>query len=186
MKICRNLGVYLLLGLFFLTASGQSQLHTARDLEVIRAALPQDQPYMLFSKGIYETGEDMWFKAWLFDRSLLTLSNRSRTLFLRIYDSADSLVWNEKYPISGGRAEGHVFIGEKWKTGEYRVEGYTQSSFCVDSTEAIFPQKIRVVDRIDKQKPQDTRAEQQRDNIRLGLYPEGGLSGSGYKKLCCI
>ena len=181
MRTCKNLGVSLLLSLFFLTASGQSQPHIARDLEVIRAALPQDQPYMLFSKGIYETGEDMWFKAWLFDRSLLTLSNRSRTLFLRIYDSADSLVWNEKYPISGGRAEGHVFIGEKWNTGEYRVEGYTQSSFYADSTEAIFPQKIWVVDRIDKQKPQDTRAGQQRDNIRLGLYPEGGYLVQGIK-----
>ena len=181
MRTCKNLGVFLLLGLFFLTASGQNQPHTARDLEVTRAALPQDQPYMLFSKGIYETGEDMWFKAWLFDRSLLTLSNRSQTLFLRIYDSADSLVWNEKYPISGGRAEGHVFIGEHWKTGEYRVEGYTQSSFYADSTEAVFPQKIWVVDRIDKQEPQDTRTGLQKDNIRLGLYPEGGYLVQGIK-----
>lgn len=181
MRTYRNLGVSLLLSLFFLTASGQSQPHTAQDLEVICAALPQDQPYMLFSKETYETGEDMWFKAWLFDRSLLTLSDRSRTLFLRIYDSADSLVWNEKYPISGGRAEGHVFIGERWKTGEYRVEGYTQSSFYADSTEAVFPQKIWVVDRIDKQKPQDTKAIQQRDNIRLGLYPEGGYLVQGIK-----
>lgn len=181
MRTCKNLGVSLLLGLFFLTASGQGQPHTAQDLEVIRAALPQDQPYMLFSKETYEMGEDMWFKAWLFDRSLLTLSDRSRTLFLRIYDSADSLVWNEKYPISGGRAEGHVFIGEKWNTGEYRVEGYTQSSFYADSTEAIFPQKIWVVDRIDKQEPQDTRTGLQKDNIRLGLYPEGGYLVQGIK-----
>lgn len=181
MRTYRNLGVFLLLSLFFLTASGQSQPHTAQDFEVIRAALPQDQPYMLFSKETYETGEDMWFKAWLFDRSLLTLSNRSRTLFLRIYDSADSLVWNEKYPISGGRAEGHVFIGEHWKTGEYRVEGYTQSSFYADSTEAVFPQKIWVVDRIDKQEPQDTRTGLQKDNIRLGLYPEGGYLVQGIK-----
>ena len=181
MRTCKNLGVSLLLSLFFLTASGQSQPHTAQDLEVIHAALPQDQPYMLFSKETYETGEDMWFKAWLFDRSLLTLSNRSQTLFLRIYDSADSLVWNEKYPISGGRAEGHVFIGEHWKTGEYRVEGYTQSSFYADSTEAVFPQKIWVVDRIDKQEPQDTKTGLQKDNIRLGLYPEGGYLVQGIK-----
>ena len=181
MRTCKNLGVFLLLSLFFLIASGQSQPHTAQDLEVIHAALPQDQPYMLFSKETYETGEDMWFKAWLFDRSLLTLSNRSQTLFLRIYDSADSLVWNEKYPISGGRAEGHVFIGEHWKTGEYRVEGYTQSSFYADSTEAVFPQKIWVVDRIDKQEPQDTRTGLQKDNIRLGLYPEGGYLVQGIK-----
>lgn len=181
MRTCKNLGVSLLLSLFFLTASGQSQPHTAQDLEVIHAALPQDQPYMLFSKETYETGEDMWFKAWLFDRSLLTLSNRSQTLFLRIYNSADSLVWNEMYPISGGRAEGHVFIGEHWKTGEYRVEGYTQSSFYADSTEAVFPQKIWVVDRIDKQEPQDTRTGLQKDNIRLGLYPEGGYLVQGIK-----
>ena len=181
MRTYRNLGVSLLLSLFFLTASGQSQPHTAQDLEVICAALPQDQPYMLFSKETYETGEDMWFKAWLFDRSLLTLSDRSRTLFLRIYDSTDSLVWNEKYPISGGRAEGHVFIGEKWNTGEYRVEGYTQSSFYADSTEAVFPQKMWVVDRIDKQEPQDMRTGLQKDNIRLGLYPEGGYLVQGIK-----
>ena len=76
MKTYKNLGVSLLFSLFFLTAASQSQPHTAQDLEAIHAVLPQDQPYMLFSKGIYETGEDMWFKAWLFDRSLLTLSNR--------------------------------------------------------------------------------------------------------------
>lgn len=181
MKTCKNLGVSLLFSLFFLTAASQSQPHTAQDLEAIHAVLPQDQPYMLFSKGIYETGEDMWFKAWLFDRSLLTLSDRSRTLFLRIYDPADSLVWNEKYPISSGRADGHVFIGEHWKTGEYRVEGYTSSSFYADSTEAVFPQKVWVVDRIDKQKPQDTRVGLQRDNIRFGLYPEGGYLVQGIK-----
>lgn len=181
MRTCRNLGVFLLLGPFFLTVFGQNQPYTAQDFEVIHSVLPQDQPYMLFSKGVYETGEDMWFKAWLFDRSFLTLSNRSQTLFLRIYDSADSLVWNEKYPISGGRAEGHVFIGEHWKTGEYRVEGYTQSSFYADSTEAVFPQKIWVVDRIDKQEPQDTRTGLQKDNIRLGLYPEGGYLVQGIK-----
>ena len=181
MRNCKNLGVFLLLGPFFLTVFGQNQPYTAQDLEVIHAALPQDQPYMLFSKGIYETGEDMWFKAWLFDRSLLTLSDRSQTLFLRIYDPADSLVWNEKYPIFCGRTEGHVFIGEKWKSGEYKVEGYTQSSFYADSTEAVFPQKIWVVDRIDKQEPQDTRTGLQKDNIRLGLYPEGGYLVQGIK-----
>ena len=185
MKICKNLGVFLLLGPFFLTVFGQNQPYTAQDFEVIHSVLPQDQPYMLFSKGVYETGEDMWFKAWLFDRSFLTLSNRSRTLFLRIYDSTDSLVWNEKYPISGGRAEGHVFIGEKWNTGEYRVEGYTQSSFYADSTEAIFPQKSGLL----TESTTETTRHESRTTERqhqTWLVSGGGLSGSGYKKLCCI
>ena len=122
MRTCKSLGAALLSGLFFLTAFGQRQLHNAQHLEAIHSVLPQDQPYMLFSKGIYETGEDMWFNAWLFDRSLLTLSDRSRTLFLRIYDPADSLVWNEKYPIYGGRRD-MSSLGNIGKTGNTGWKG---------------------------------------------------------------
>lgn len=79
------------------------------------------------------------------------------------------------------RAEGHVFVGEHWKNGEYRVEGYTRSSFYADSTEAVFPQKIWVVDRIDRPTSKDMRPAQCKDSIRLGLYPEGGYLVLGMK-----
>ena len=51
------------------------------------AALPlaaQDFIYLLPSKEIAETGEDLFFKAYLMDKQTLALSDRSRTLYLEI------------------------------------------------------------------------------------------------------
>ena len=150
-------------------------LHTDEDNWISQ----RDLIYLLPSKDVYEAGEDMWFKAWLLDRSSLGLSGRSRTLYLRIYSPGDSIVWDEMYPIKDGRADGHVYVAEGWKEGEYRMEAYAKSSFHNDSTEALHPRKIIVVDRI-AQIDSLTRALSAADSIagaksfRLDLLPEGG------------
>ena len=90
------------------------------------AVLPakaQDFIYLLPSKEIAETGEDLFFKAYLMDRQTLALSDRSRTLYLEIRSERDSLVWSEKYPLVDGRGDGHIYIGENWPQGEYFLEG---------------------------------------------------------------
>lgn len=38
--------------------------------------------YLQTDKGIYETGEDLWFKAYVLNDSTLALSNESWTLFV--------------------------------------------------------------------------------------------------------
>ena len=108
----------------------------------------QDFVYILPSKEIAETGEDLWFKAYLLDRQSFALSDRSQTLYLQVRSEKDSLVWSEKYPLVDGRGEGHVYIGDDWPLGEYFLEGYARSSFTIDSTQAIRPRRIRVVDRV--------------------------------------
>lgn len=90
------------------------------------AVLPvkaQDFIYLLPSKEIAETGEDLFFKAYLMDKQTMALSPRSRTLYLEIRSERDSLVWSEKYPLLGGRGDGHIYIGENWPQGEYFLEG---------------------------------------------------------------
>ena len=147
------------------------------------AALPlaaQDFIYLLPSKEIAETGEDLFFKAYLMDRQTLALSDRSRTLYLEIRSERDSLVWSEKYSLVGGRGDGHIYIGENWPQGEYFLEGYAKSSFTSDTTEALRPRRIRVVDRV-AQMEAITAAAIQQDSLqrktsrhRFDLFPEGG------------
>lgn len=147
------------------------------------AALPlaaQDFIYLLPSKEIAETGEDLFFKAYLMDRQTLALSDRSRTLYLEIRSERDSLVWSEIYPLVGGRGDGHIYIGENWPQGEYFLEGYAKSSFTSDTTEALRPRRIRVVDRV-AQMEAITAAAIQQDSLqrktsrhRFDLFPEGG------------
>ena len=143
-------------------------------------AKAQDFIYLLPSKEIAETGEDLFFKAYLMDRQTLALSDRSRTLYLEIRSERDSLVWSEKYPLVDGRGDGHIYIGENWPQGEYFLEGYARSSFTSDTTEALRPRRIRVVDRVaqmDRIMEDAVKAdslERITSRHRFDLFPEGG------------
>lgn len=139
-----------------------------------------DMLYIFPSKDVYETGEDMWFKAYLMDRQTLALSDRSQTLYLQMRSETGDVVWSEKYPLTSGRGDGHVYIGDKWQQGEYFIEGFTRSSFTTDSTIAIRPRRIRVVDRITQMDSISSEAVKQDSILRLSakhrfdLFPEGG------------
>ena len=136
--------------------------------------------YIFPNKEVYETGEDLWFKAYLMDRQTLALSDRSQTLYLLVRSETGEVVWSEKYLLKDGRGDGHVYIGEKWQTGEYLMEGYTHSSFTTDSTIAILPRRIMVVNRVAQMDSISAEA-MKRDSIerltakhRFDLFPEGG------------
>ncbi|WP_336527010.1 hypothetical protein, partial [Bacteroides acidifaciens] len=40
--------------------------------------ISEELAYLQLDKSIYETGEDLWFKTYVFDRSTLALSGESR------------------------------------------------------------------------------------------------------------
>lgn len=101
------------------------------------------------SKCVYETCEDMWFKAYVLDASTHRLSEKSNTLYLRITDPNDSVVWFEQYPLYAGRTEGQVYVGDAWRTGDYRIDGFTRSSLG-DSTKVLMPRRIVVLDNLQK------------------------------------
>lgn len=139
-----------------------------------------DFVYLLPSKEIAETGEDLWFKAYLINSQTLAPSDRSHTLYLQLRTASDSVVWSEKYPLDMGRTNGHIYIGTEWSQGEYFMEGYTMSSFSSDSSKAILPRRIRVVDRvsqmdnISKQEIKNYANQKLYSKHRFDLFPEGG------------
>lgn len=139
-----------------------------------------DFVYLLPSKEIAETGEDLWFKAYLINSQTVAPSDRSHTLYLQLRTASDSVVWSEKYPLVSGRANGHIYVGLEWPQGDYYMEGYTMSSFTSDSTKAIRPRRIRVVDRvsqmdsISKQGIKNDADQKLSSKHRFDLFPEGG------------
>ena len=140
----------------------------------------QDFVYLMPSKEIADTGEDFFFKAYLMDRQTFALSDRRQTLYLQVRSQSDSVVWSEKYPLVSGRGNGHIYIGTDWPQGEYFIEGYTQSSFTSDSTQAIRPRRIRVVDRVTQMDSISNQAikndsdQKTSSKHRFDLFPEGG------------
>ncbi|MEF2683135.1 MAG: MG2 domain-containing protein, partial [Parabacteroides johnsonii] len=129
--------------------------------------------YLQTDKGLYETGEDLWFKIYVMDAQSLALSERSKTLFVEMLNAKDSIVWQEKYPVLSGIAEGHMYIDKDLKEGDYRIHAYTRFSFLNDTLRPVYPKKIRVVKSI-AYKGTNTPQDEDRPVARLSFFPEGG------------
>ena len=129
--------------------------------------------YLQTDKGLYETGEDLWFKIYVMDAQSLALSERSKTLFVEMLNARDSIVWQEKYPVLSGIAEGHMYIDKDLKEGDYRIHAYTRFSFLNDTLRPVYPKKIRVVKSI-AYKGTDSPQDEDRPVVRLSFFPEGG------------
>lgn len=108
-----------------------------------------DAVFIMPSKDVYETCEDMWFKAYVLDAATRTLSEKSNTLYLKITDPADSTVWFKQYPLYAGCTEGQVYIADDWRPGDYRVEAFTRSSLAADATVSR-PRRIVVLDNLQR------------------------------------
>ncbi|MDE7408859.1 MAG: hypothetical protein K2N09_02435 [Muribaculaceae bacterium] len=106
--------------------------------------LGRDLIHVFTSKGIYETCEDLWFKCVAFDDSTMRVSDRSHTAYVEIVDPSDSVVWREKYRMSGGMCDGHAYVGDDWKPGEYRMFVHTRGSLGRKDT-VVYPKRLLVV-----------------------------------------
>ncbi len=104
----------------------------------------RDFIHIFTSKGIYETSEDLWFKGIAIDDSNMSVSDRSHTAYVEIIDPSDSVVWREKYRMSNGMCDGHAYIGDDWKPGEYRMFMHTRGSLGKGDT-VVYPKRILVV-----------------------------------------
>lgn len=132
-----------------------------------------EQVYLQTDKGIYETGEDLWFKSYVFNKSNLALSTAHRTLFVEMLDKKDSIVWQEKYPIQSGISNGHIYVDKGLKPGDYRIHAYTKNSLTSDTLQPYHPKIVRILKSItDKRYAKDTKTKLKVS--RLSFFPEGG------------
>ncbi|MBQ5971212.1 MAG: hypothetical protein IJL45_02240, partial [Prevotella sp.] len=75
-------GLVTIVALFYCCLSGSADVLPFDSTQTFSSS---DLIYLFPSKDVYETGEDLWFKAWQFNRSTLGLSGASQTLYLRLY-----------------------------------------------------------------------------------------------------
>lgn len=132
-----------------------------------------DQVYIQISKGVYETGEDLWFKAYVLDNQFFIPSDKSKTLYLRLSREGDTkAVWEEKYEIYNGFSEGHIYVNDTLSSGTYELAAFTQNSIFSDDNEYHGIRKIVVVNSIDLYSPpRKLTTNSLRD---FSLLPEGG------------
>ena len=142
-------------------------------LSSLAAHRPPEMIYLQTSKGVYETGEDLWFKAYVLDAQPHELSGQSQILYLQmVIEPEGKVVWQEIYPVEDGVVSGHVFVQDTLPDGDYFLEAFTQYSFYADSTEMSSVRKVRIVQKISDR---DVSCRDSSDaHIRFATFPEGG------------
>jgi hypothetical protein len=196
--ILLNLSVYFLVFIVFqihFPAGAQSyapqQIELAEQLHSFSKNAPRELVYVQTSKDIYETGEDLWFKVYLLDAQYLIPSDLSRTLYLQLLNEASKkTVWQEKYEIQNGFANGRVYINSNLSEGDYLLEVFTANSFFSDTTEFKTLKRIKIVKEVTSKplekptskNPSLIAPERERKNsIQFSTFPEGGDLVSGLK-----
>ena len=170
---------YLLLTLaivsFVFNAESQNPAinQVAKDFNNLTENIHSDNVYIQTSKDIYETGEDLWFKAYVLDAQYLFPSKRSKILYVQlINDETKQAVWEEKYEIENGFVDGHLYIQDSLKTGRYSLSGYSEHSYFQNQEAFYALKKVTIVKNI-KQKVETTSVKN--DSIaQFDLLPEGG------------
>src|ERR1035437_6067198 len=141
------------IALFFLALSSfvfSQTLNSKMDklvekLDLLAIKSPLELVYLQTNKDIYETGEDLWFKANILDSHSFIPSVSSKTLYLQLIDEkTGQALWNEKYEIQKGFSDGHVFFKDSLTEGVYLLAAYTGNTFFRDSTASSAICKITV------------------------------------------
>ncbi len=134
--------------------------------------------YIQPSKGIYEICEDLWFKTYVLDAQFFTSSPVSKTLYMQlIHEASRKVVWQEKYELNNGVADGHIFLSDTLAEGNYFLAAYTPFSFFADKTEMKAARRVLLKKEVtfkpaDYYKPSPLINAKQ--IIHFSAFPEGG------------
>lgn len=128
-----KLGSCLLFMTLFLSAQKQLDSMTNSKLVERLNKLAENRSsqniYVQTDKYIYETGEDLWFKAYVLNSLDQTPSNESHILFVQLMRVDDNeIVYEEKHEIKNGISSGHVFLKENLENGSYYLMAHTVNS----------------------------------------------------------
>lgn len=179
-----NKTIYILLYLSFVIQPNYSQTNR-NDTDIIAEELYEsskqtslDLVYLQTSKGVYETGEDVWFKGYILDAQYFSPSGRSKILFVQlIEDKTDVVVWEEKYEIENGFVDGRLLLNESLQAGTYTLAAYSSHSFHKDTKDFNAIRKLEVLKNI-KNKTKPVRFKKD-SIIYFTTFPEGGNLISG-------
>ena len=152
-----GLSILLLLVVSKTYAQDNSMDILANSLKMLSTRIDSESIYLQTSKGIYETGEDIWFKGYVLQSSHLTPSLDSKILYVQLVEeTTNKQVWEEKYTIKNGFVNGHVYLQDTLQAGNYNLIAYTHHTLYQDKNPIKSIRKLKI-----KQKITNIRTTQQ-------------------------
>jgi len=112
-------------------------------LQQYQNKMPNEKVFLHLDRNFYQTGDSIWFKAYINNQHFLSSSNLSPTLHVLLMGPDNRLVKEELFLLKNASTHGNIKIPEYAPMGTYNVVSYT--SFMKNySPEHAFMQEIQV------------------------------------------
>lgn len=96
--------------------------------------------YIHYDKPYYAAGETIWFKAYLYNNNMPSVS--SHNFYLQVLDPKGRIIDAKKYPISGATVKGNINIADSLAEGYYTIRAVTPAN--VNNDEFIYTKNIYI------------------------------------------
>ena len=128
---------------------------------------PQEKLYVQFDKNLYNSGETIWFKAYLF--SGVDPSPISKNFYAELSDANGNIIQKKILPLFESTTAGNFDIPPGFKENRLHFRAYTTWMLNFD-TAFLYEKDIRLAN-IVKDSSQNTNS---LPNYRFQFFPEGG------------
>lgn len=151
----------------------------------------QQKIYLHFDKSAYQTGDDIWFKAYVVDGSNHTPDKKSTNLYIEFINPQKSLVEIKRIQLKNGFGIGDFILHDTIPEGLYQVRAYTNWMKNFDSefyfTKNIFiknPGYSRFISPGEARKnKRSVKKNSKITDVDVQFFPEGGNLVQGLKSV---
>lgn len=151
-------------------------------LDSLYQKYPFEKVHLQLDKTNYNSGEMIWFKAYITDESNLP-TKLSRILYLELIDQDLHIVRSLKLPITASQTSGNILI-DTLKEGNYELRAYTKWMRNYGE-ESFYNQKISINSQAPKRPSESMHhpysLKSNKDGIELQFFPEGGYLVDGIR-----
>jgi hypothetical protein len=129
----------------------------------------QERLFVFLNSGFYYPGENIAFKAVLFDADMKIKTDGSRFFYLQLMNSSGDGIGNYTYELHSGECSGTVKIPDTLVTGLYTLRAYTRWMQNYDPAN-YFRRPVLVISPLGGTMLQTTLC----DSLPVKFYPESG------------
>lgn len=169
MKRCFLIFLFgIIFGLPVMLAQNYTSIEETQDAVANYFSLPRESVYLHLNKSSYIVGEEIWFKAYLYNRAQENAFEQTSNLYVGIYDSLGKQIKKNLYLAEDGFSKGSLVVDSTFTNGTYYIKASTNwmKNFREDDS---YVQKIKIF----KNSPKNKKVTGNLD-YDIQLLPEGG------------
>jgi hypothetical protein len=132
-----------------------------------------EKAYLHIDRVLHNSGDDIWFKAYVIDPSTNKLSINTNNLHVELISPGSEIIQRRIIRIEGGVGNGDFHLTDSVPSGQYRIRAYTNRMRNFDDR-LFFLKEIFIINPIDEGQELNRPVHYTDDKIEISFFPEGG------------